>query len=663
MRKFLNKISDINIHPRLISVSLLFTTILAYGIFVFQTGFYWDDLPISWIRYQFGVEATRLYFSYSRPIWALLYQATGYLLPRNPVYWQIFALFLRWISAVVLWEVISTLFPKRKSLSYVLSLSILVYPGFNQQWVSYVYAHFFIVLFFFLISLLFMLRGKTIPALIFSALNLLMFEYFFFLEFVRPFLILLFLRDQQLSIRERIYKAFKLWFPYFLTLVFSTSYRLLVFTHPGFEYSLTEEISKSPYETLTHLFGNIASSLWTVVVAAWTQIFQFPSITEDGFRTTLFYSFVVFVVFIMIIIFNRQNDEWNKNDGRWLIFLGVVMLFLGGIPYWVTNLPVTLGFPANRATLSFMFGACFLLLGLFELIPSRKKYIAVIAIVSLAAGRQFLWSNEYRSDWNLQKNLFWQMIWRAPGLEPNTMVMMNEELKYSADNSIGASLNMIYAPNNHDSQVDYVLFYPSNRLDSGSLSGLEPGIPVEYDYLAGQFHGNTSQTVVFYYSPPGCLRLLDPDIDSFNRLIPDETFLRDAAKLSDPSRIGVEPTAHMPEIYNPEPAHRWCYYFEQADLARQTGDWEKVASLGDQAFKLDDYPNDPIERFVFVEGYAHVGEWEKALEYSQVSYKVSKNYFGPLLCRLWQRIDRETQVSSEKDKVVKQSTTLFGCNP
>jgi hypothetical protein len=92
-------------------------------------------------------------------------------------------------------------------------------------------------------------------------------------------------------------------------------------------------------------------------------------------------------------------------------------------------------------------------------------------------------------------------------------------------------------------------------------------------------------------------------------------------------------------------------------------EWEEVANLGDKAFNLDDYPNDPLERFVFVEGYAHIGEWEKALEYSQVSYKVSKTYVGPLLCRLWERIDREVPDSPEKNESILQAKTLFVCNP
>ena len=66
---------------------------------------------------------------------------------------------------------------------------------------------------------------------------------------------------------------------------------------------------------------------------------------------------------------------------------------------------------------------------------------------------------------------------------------------------------------------------------------------------------------------------------------------------------------------------------------------------------------------MFVEGYAHVGEWEKALEYSQVSYKVSKNYVGPLLCNLWERIDKGVPASPEKDDYIAQAKTLFVCNP
>jgi hypothetical protein len=192
---------------------------------------------------------------------------------------------------------------------------------------------------------------------------------------------------------------------------------------------------------------------------------------------------------------------------------------------------------------------------------------------------------------------------------------------------------------------------------------LELNLPIHYDYLAGQFNGSTSQALAFYYDPPNCLRLLDPDLDLDNRFILADTLMRDAAVLSNPDQILPEPSAVMPAIYGPEPSHDWCYYFEQAELARQFGDWEEVATLGDKAFKLDDSPNNPVERFVFIEGYAHTGDWKKAVELSTSSYKVSKNYVGPLLCKLWARIARGTESTSEQKVTLIDVQSAFECKP
>ena len=86
------------LHP---AVLLLITSILAYGILIPQLGFYWDDQPMSWIRYQLGPEAMTRYFSTNRPVWGWLYQVTTRLIPQVPVLWQIFALLWRWLGALV----------------------------------------------------------------------------------------------------------------------------------------------------------------------------------------------------------------------------------------------------------------------------------------------------------------------------------------------------------------------------------------------------------------------------------------------------------------------------------------------------------------------------------------------------------------------------------
>jgi hypothetical protein len=114
-------------------------------------------------------------------------------------------------------------------------------------------------------------------------------------------------------------------------------------------------------------------------------------------------------------------------------------------------------------------------------------------------------------------------------------------------------------------------------------------------------------------------------------------------------------------LFAPEPAHGWCYYFEKADLARQVRDWAEVTRLGEIAFKLDDHPNDPVERFVFIEGYAHEGQWDRAVKLSRASYQVSKAYVGPLLCLLWARIETETADSAGRQDALSEIKTIFSC--
>ena len=157
--------------------------------------------------------------------------------------------------------------------------------------------------------------------------------------------------------------------------------------------------------------------------------------------------------------------------------------------------------------------------------------------------------------------------------------------------------------------------------------------------------------------------MLDPDLDVDNKMLPVE--MQNAALLSSNTWIETEsytPILDVPNaIAGPEPPHAWCYYYEIADLARQQKDWQKVADFGDIAFELGDYPNDPSERIPFIEAYAHVGRWQRALELSRESQQITP-LMEPVLCNLWHRILIETPASDEKDKTIEEVTEVLGCS-
>jgi hypothetical protein len=644
------------LHPALI---LLIVSFLAYGILVPQLGFYWDDLPMSWIRYELGPEAMTRYFSTNRPVWGWLYQVTTRLIPQVPVLWQIFALLWRWLGALVVWLIVRELWKDRPRFALVVALLFLLYPGFNQQWGAYLYSHFFIVLFFYLSSIYLMLKRRTVPALLFSALNLWMMEYFFPLEFARIGFLWTALRDDYPDPRQRIKPALKLWIPYLAVFALAVLSRLFIFNNQIYEIGTTSQAGGG----LLSQIPTFLLSLWAVSAAAWGQLFTAVDASVHGVRTIALYAAVSMIAFVMAFyfLFLQNKDAEDRKGSYFAVGLGLFLLPFAGAPFWLTGLTISLAHPASRFTLPFMLAVSLILAGVLQFVPARFRYAVLALLVGLAAGRQFLWSMEYLRDWQAQKNLFWQMTWRAPGLKPDTVVLMNEELSLSADNSLSAPLNWIYAPNTSADRIGYVLFYPTNRLEA-SLPSLQPGLPIEYDYIAGRFHGNTSQAVAFYFDPPACLRLLEADIDSNNRFLAAESMMREASALSNADQILASNGAVMPEIYGPEPEHGWCYHFQKADLARQHGDWEQVAELGDAAFKLDDHPNNPVERFVFIEGYARSGDWGLALKYSRESFRVSREYVGPLLCRLWERIETETASGPERDEALSEAKEMFACN-
>jgi len=196
------------------------------------------------------------------------------------------------------------------------------------------------------------------------------------------------------------------------------------------------------------------------------------------------------------------------------------------------------------------------------------------------------------------------------------------------------------------------------RLGSG-LPRLEKDLPVLQDYLAAEFRGGTSQVVVLYFQPPGCLRVMDPEVEAEIWLVPPS--LRQTLKLS--STAPIEPGGMAkppPGLYGSEPERNWCYYFEKADLARQQKDWQAAAGLGEQALALGDYPNDPVERFPFIEAYAHTANWKRALELTRDTREIAPLY-AQLGCRLWARIERETQAGTDRDAALQEAKTILGC--
>ena len=343
--------------------------------------------------------------------------------------------------------------------------------------------------------------------------------------------------------------------------------------------------------------------------------------------------------------------------------IALIILLLAGWPFWLTRLPVTFDFPNDRFTLPFIPGAAIVGASILTAIPlpRRVKIGALALVVGVSCGFHFSNAAAYRQDWNQARQMFWQLYWRAPQIKPGTVVFSNDlPFHYYSDNSLTAPLNWVYAPQNHTPQMDFVLYYASIR--SERAAPLEKDRPVFQNYLAASFDGNTNDVVSIFFSPPGCLRVLDGALEPENRMIPVE--MRSAARLSRPERIESSPEKQdslQPEaLFGLQPSHGWCYFYEKAALAAQLKNWDEVARLDEEAMKINDYSNDPAERIPFVQAYAFTNKWEKAAELTRQSAGISP-LIRPVFCRLWDSLKMETPDSTEKRDIIQKIWAEMEC--
>ena len=669
--KYLKK----NATKHLTPLTLALVTVLAYGLFTFQHGYYWDDWAFSWTRAHLGFEGLINQFSVNRPLRAYW---EGILTPffgASPAVWQIYSLFIRWATAFAFWTLLNLLWGEKKWQNALTALFFLVYPGFTQTPLAITYQFFWSLLLLFLISLILLvqaaqnahLRGiKIVVSLSFSALSLFGLEYFFGLELVRPLFLFIALKSSP----KRLKKTIFFYAPYFLLLLIYLYWR--IFLYDSGIYTLnTAQLSFSG------MWNQLLVAVPLVSLGAWIKVWVQPFNIESGLspKLALVMGFILLAGTFSIarylkFISTRQilppQEETNspplggrlkRGAGDWLL-LSLSLLLAAGIPLYAGNFPVKLTFPEDRFTFPFIFGVSMFLTWLFSLIKNETQRFTLAALlISLAITTQIYNGDTYRSEWRLQKLFAQQLFWRAPNIEKGALILAEDEgvFPHNDDEAFAFLVNWAYNPDQKDTKLNYEYFYLSARL-GGDLSSLKIDQPIFKDHFSATFNGNTNQILLLHFSPPSCLRILDPVYDADILIAPRDVenlqmgsivlprVLAPALFLSNPRELIAKNNDDFnpPEwLFGTEQVRNWCYYFEKADLARQDGDWQKIAKLGDQAFAIPYSPADAAEYLPFIEAYARLGRDEDAEMLTETA--VDKNpVLKAMFCSLWQRVEEQS---------------------
>ena len=698
---------------RSIPLLFLFVTIIAYGLLLPLTGFYWDDWPFAWIAQFLGPEEFLPAFAGVRPFLGPIFFVTTSLIPPIPMYWQIFALVIRFLAGLAAWFALNQTWPRHKRLILTVSLLFLVFPGHSQHWVAFTHINQeWIPFIFYLLSFGFTARalqrvnviarravsptkqsprpqeiasgGHTCPggrcqgstperprndtlstvyALLLLIAGVFPTEYFVSIEPLRFFFIWAILSETVHGFWQRLVQTLKYWWPYLLIWLGNAAWLGYFYTSGNYGSYEVEVVQNSVQ--ITQIFSAMGEALWKAGLYIWVQILVLTSRAVTAPTTLLTWALIV-MTFIFFLFHLARFNSLNSGSRTFAIpalVIGLAGILLGRIPSLAAGLPLTLQSSYDRFMISMMLGGSLFIVGLVALLikSSVIRTYAFALLIALGIGQQFFNANIFRRDWAKQQEIYWQLAWRIPAMEPNTALLTHQlPIDYETDLSFTAPINWMYAPNYERGDLPYAVIYTEKRLGRGALPSLEPNSEINLDLRRVAFQGSTSQAITIYMPQNGCLRVLDPargDEITYHR---QSRFLVEAIPLSDPSRIIVDSdqTAKLPFLSEPE--HTWCYYYAKAELAYQKDDWNQVIHLMEEAISLGYEPGDPFEWLTYIEAQALTGNVEAAGQLSMDVFAREKR-IREGLCQVWKRVEKQTPAPYEMTTHITEALSQFEC--
>jgi len=665
---------------------LLIICILSFGLLIPWLGFYWDDLPFVWMM-NFLRPTDLILLDNNRPLSGLLYLLLFPLLRNSVTRWQLFNLANRYLLGLSAWWSFSSIFRNHRKETEWIALLLVLYPGFELQFISVNSSRHMLALVLMLTSYGLTARAAkrssrycwpTVIALMCSGASMLMSDYFYVLELTRPLILLYLFRETEGSISKSIKRVFATWGPYLLLLAAIMVWRFFLIDQLYYPIGFGTPDGLGGVRTIQPPLPSIVDDLVNVGVNGWLQSFHFPDFASVGKRIGLLELGVTGAVIILTAMYfgatsMATNGEAGGSSRRWLfpiglILLGLLSMVLGGLPAWEARLPIEIFGLQSRLTLPMMMGVSFTLVGVLGLLRPRVLAILCIALaIGLASGKAIENAAEFRIDYEIQRSFFWQLHWRVPSLPEGTVILTNElPLQYETDNSLTAVVNWLYNPEQLSHELEYLMYDIGLRLGH-RLPALVPGqvlTDVYRKFSTGReliFHGTTSQALVISYDYPSCLRVIQPIYDGHMTGLSPAVV--EAFDLSDPDLIQPESDPLTPallEIYGPEPEPDWCYYYQQADLARQFGDWAAVGQWADKALALPGSPAHASEYVVFIEALGREGEFSQALELTQRVLERDQA-LDRMLCDAWDKIDAVATYNASDHQQVENAWSIADC--
>jgi len=416
--------------------------------------------------------------------------------------------------------------------------------------------------------------------------------------------------------------TFRSWLPFLLGPLTFLVWRLFFFTSErnatdvGLQFGA---LFASPLQTGLWWLARFAQDTVNVVFLAWGVPLYNLAFNLRLSETWMGLGLAGAVALGVVIALRTADNPkvGNEADGDWrteMLWVGLVSAMAGLIPVILVNRHVEF-FSLSRYTLASSAGAAMAVVAmLYYLSSPRLRWGLVGLLTGIAVLTHFANAVVIAREAEATRNFWWQVSWRAPQVRPGTTLAADFPASIQEDYFLWGAANLIYYPEPQTAQpieapIGAVLLTPENV--TRILTGKGVDEPDRRNTHVTMDYGN--MLILAQAGPGSCVRVLDgsqPELSASDD--PRIMLAASASKIANVD-LGGEHAAPLESVFGPEPAHEWCWYYQKASLARQAGDWETVAALGDEALKLGYYPADSVEWFPFMQAYAALGR-EKDLK-------------------------------------------------
>jgi hypothetical protein len=653
--------------PKKQSTTILLTTglilliaALCYLLLARRFGFYNDDWYLMYGGISRGKDAFTPIFAIDRPFRGVFMAWLWELFGPNAYLYSLSGFFLRIVAAIGVYWMVRLVWPERPRTAGLVALLTAVYPGFLSQPQPIDYQSHLAAYAGAILSIALNIQAIRSPRLWKKALlivlaiaaqvfALLQMEYFIGFEGLRFALLFYLALPEQKTLSLRLRQTVLRMIPAAAGALIFMAWRLFFFHEARGTTDLrgmARAWLSAPLDKAAELVTRLIRDVFSVTLFAWGEPFYrlLQSITVNqvlaAFALGILVGAIAWLAITKTKIIGVEGTE--EVAAARPSSSGLEMVWIGLFAVAVSLFPINFGDRSvlftsfNRFTLPGSVGACLAIAGVLNALarPRLATWVSVL-LIGMAAVTQTANGYTFAANWDLVRNFWWQVAWRAPNIQQNTVIVASYANQgIGEDYFVWSPASMIYYPH-PASDGPMITPLSAVTLDKSDIQQILAGGSRTRVSRGEQIPLNYRQALVLSLPSPGvCVHAIDgsqPEISSADRMEITVT-----APHSDISLIQPDASPHQPpaDLFGREPAHGWCYFYQKASLARQQKDWAGVARLGDEAARAGLTPADPVEWMPFIEAYAAAGR-EQDVARIAVELKGSP-YLQYQACQLFQ---------------------------